>query len=448
MKILLAVLLNAALLAVLVPWLRRQWQWAATGKWQLLFGLGLALRLGVGLVRNLHPQGDARFMSFVGHTVARRMWRHPESTWDILTRTVTVFPRDQAAYDFVFQNTSNTWILIKILGVLNMASLQTDWVNSLYLSLFVFAGCWQLVRTLAETFPAAPAGAAAVGFLFWPTTVFWATGISKESVLLGSGAWLTARVVSLCYGPATAAVRLVGSQLRWWLGTLVLALIHFGMRYFFAVPLLGVLAGVALGRWLERYTPVRGRLGQVAALAAVLGTGIWLAPQMSVAFSLNKFTNQVITVYSSELVHALNRPHFEYSDLRPTIESIASYAPKAVLNVITRPWLGESWRPLYIGASLENAAIQALLVLAGWAALKRKAGHLPFGLGLGLAIFCVILAMLMGLTTPNLGSLNRYRCGLLPFLLLLLLQNDYAARALRRLQRKVPRAAEVPPGQG
>jgi hypothetical protein len=42
----------------------------------------------------------------------------------------------------------------------------------------------------------------------------------------------------------------------------------------------------------------------------------------------------------------------------------------------------------------------------------------------------VILAILMGLTTPNLGSLNRYRNDLLPFFLLLVLQNDYAAKVI------------------
>jgi hypothetical protein len=435
MNILLAVLLNAALLAVLLPWLRRQWRWAGTGRWQLVFGAGLGVRVGLGLVRCWHLQGDARFMSFVGHMVARRILRHPDRTWDILTRAVTVFPKDKAPYDFVFQNTSNTWILMKTLGVLNMASLQSDWINAVYLSLFVFVGSWQLVRVFAEAFPATPAGAAAVGFLFWPTTCFWATGISKEAVLLGSGAWLTAKVVAYCYGPSTALAQPWSAHLRWWLGAFVLALIHFGMRYFFAVPLIGALAGVALGRWLELYTPVRGRWGQAVALAVVLGTGAWLAPQLSVAFSLNKFTNQVITVYTFELAHAVGRPHFEYADLRPTIESFAAYAPLAAVNVITRPWLGESWRPLYVAAGLENAALLALLAVAGWAAWRKKGGHLPFGLGLGLVVFCLILAILMGLTTPNLGSLNRYRCELLSFLLLLLLQNDYAARGLRWLKR-------------
>jgi hypothetical protein len=219
----------------------------------------------------------------------------------------------------------------------------------------------------------------------------------------------------------------------WWLGTAALAYLHFKMRYFFAVPLLGVLAGVALGHFLERLGLGQRRWVQAVVLAAVLAAGVWIAPEFSSAFSLNKFTNQVIKVYTFEVAHSIGKPHFDYPDLRPTIESIAAHAPLAVANALTRPWLGESRQLTYIIAGLENAAVLTLLVLALTAGIRGRAGRMPFGLGLGLAIFCVILAFLMGITTPNLGALNRYRCELLAFLVLLLLQNDYAAAIMRRL---------------
>ena len=52
----------------------------------------------------------------------------------------------------------------------------------------------------------------------------------------------------------------------------------------------------------------------------------------------------------------------------------------------------------------------------------------------------------MGITTPNLGSLHRYRSAMLPYLLLLLLQNDYAAAAILRRQdgAMVARQAAAP----
>ncbi len=434
MRIALAVILNGALLAGLLLWLRQQWRWAAPGWWRWVFVLGLALRVGAGAARNWHPKADARFMSYVSRIMTSKLQAHPTAAWDILTRAITVLPKGTATHDFVFQNTSNTWILIKILAVLNLASFRVVGVNAFYLSLFVFIGCWHLVRKLAEVFPATPAGAGVAAFLLWPSVWFWATGISKEAVLLGSGAWLTARVVGRLYGTTANEQGRSGSQLGWWLGTLALALLHFQMRYFFATPLLGVLCGIALGHGLDRFAPTRHRWVQVTALVVVLGAAAWVAPQLSVAFRINKFTNQVMRVYSSEVANSAGRPHFEYPNLRPTVESIAAHAPLAVVNAITRPWLGQSSQPLYVVAGLENAALLALLALAAWSGLRGRIGKLPFSLSLGLIVFCLMLAFLIGLTSPNLGSMNRYRSDLLPFLLLLLLQNDYAAAALRHLR--------------
>jgi len=431
MKLFVAILLNVGLFALVVPWLRRQWRWAAPGWWRVVFIGGLALRVLVGVYRNWALKLDAEFMNAIGQHVTAQLCANPAGAWQTLTRSVTIIPMGN--YDAVYQNLSNTWFLIKLLALLNLGSLGRGWINGLYLSVFAFIGCWHLVRKLVEVFPETPAGAGVVAFLLWPSVWFWSTGISKEAVLLGSGAWLTAQVLGRLYGKGGQAP--TGRfRVGWWLGTVALALLHFQMRYFFAVPLLVVLGGVALGWWLKQHGLARHRGVQVVALSAVLGAGAWLAPQISIGFSINKFTNQVIRVYSFEVDHSVGRPHFEYPDLRPTLESIAAHAPLAAVNALTRPWLGESRLPLYVAAGLENAALLGLLALALVAARRGRAGYLPFEVGLGLAVLCGLLAVLMGLTTPNLGSLNRYRSELLPFLVLLLLQNDHAAAILQRLK--------------
>ncbi|MEJ7661615.1 MAG: hypothetical protein WKG07_19510 [Hymenobacter sp.] len=42
-------------------------------------------------------------------------------------------------------------------------------------------------------------------------------------------------------------------------------------------------------------------------------------------------------------------------------------------------------------------------------------------LGVFLLLYCLLLAAFIGLNTPNLGTLHRYRAALLPWLLLLVL---------------------------
>ncbi|MBD2767802.1 hypothetical protein IC235_07840 [Hymenobacter sp. BT664] len=431
MRVFLAIVLNAALLAVLLPWVRRQWLLVGPGWWRYTLGLGLGLRVLVGVARSWEPKEDAKFMSTVGQLVTTKLWTRPDTAWQVLFGASNVFRIKLQGNDYeaIFHNLSNTWFLIKLLALLNLGSLRCSWLNGLYLSIFAFVGCWHLVRKLPLVFPSTPAGAATVAFLLWPSVWFWAAGISKEAVLLGSGAWLTARVLGYLYGEPGRAPYRIG----WWLGTVALAVLHFQMRYFFAAPLLGILAGVALVRVLKHRGLVRQRWAQALVPILLLGSGVWLASQVSVAFSINKFTYQVIRVYV-ESPTPPGRPRLEYPDLRPTLASIAAHAPAAVVNTLTRPWVGESRLPFYVAAGLENLALLGLLTLAVVAVVRGRAGGLPFELGFGLSIFCLILAILMGVTTPNLGSLNRYRSELLPFFLLLVLQNDYAAGLLRRLR--------------
>ena len=432
MKVVLAILLNVGLLVLLLPWLRRQWQEAPTGGWRVTLVAGLAMRVAVGLVRNWNLRLDARFMSDLSQPITAQLCAHPVQAWQTLTQGVTLIHIKD--YMAVYQGLSNTWFFIKVLAFLNLASGGIGWLNGLYLSLFVFVSCWQLVRVLARAFPATPAGAGAMAFLLWPSVWFWATGLSKESLLMGSGAWLTALVMERLYGEsvpqsATSWWKHVG----WWLVLSVLVFVHFKMRYFFAAPLLAVLVGVALVRGLQQRGLAQPRWVQAVALLAVLSAGVWIVQQVSVAFSVNKFTIQVVRVYTSDLPNLVGRPHFEYLDLRPTMESILNHAPLAVANTLTRPYLGESSDPRLAAAGFENLLLLGLVMLTGLGAGRGRSGHLPFVVGLGLLIFCLVLAALMGLTTPNLGSLHRYRSGLLPYLLFLLFQNDYAAVAFRRL---------------
>ncbi|MEJ7664131.1 MAG: hypothetical protein WKG07_33680 [Hymenobacter sp.] len=84
--------------------------------------------------------------------------------------------------------------------MLNLASLSSDWLNAAYLSLFAFVGCWQLVASAGPGVSETPAGAGVLAFVLWPSVVYWASGVTKEAVVLGSGAWLLAVCVELFYG--------------------------------------------------------------------------------------------------------------------------------------------------------------------------------------------------------------------------------------------------------
>ncbi|RZK46714.1 MAG: hypothetical protein EOO59_18880 [Hymenobacter sp.] len=214
-----------------------------------------------------------------------------------------------------------------------------------------------------------------------------------------------------------------------------LAWVHLRLRYFFALPLLGCLLALAGATLAQR----RGwlRAGWPGLALALLG-GLALAGTLAVLVggepvSQRFVTSQLWQNYVHGVATSPGRPHIAYAGLRPTAGSMARHFPLAAFQALARPWLGESAAPRYLLAGLENLLLLGLLGLAAGALARGRAGRLPPTLALALLLYCLVLAGLSGLSTPNLGTLHRYRAILLPWLLWLLLQNDYARRGLRRI---------------
>ena len=425
MKLFVALLLNALLLAGLVAWLRVEYRRAAPGLRRWLLPT-LALRLAIGFFQK---SPDAVYMSTLTGGLTEQLWARPGTAWALWQgNTLRI-----GEYVLTMYKWSNTLFVIKLMALLNVASLGSLRLNSLYFTLACYVACWQLVSVLRRLFPAAPLGAALVAFLLWPSVVWWSTGIAKETLVIGTGAALVALTLSELYGPAAASG---WARLRRGLLLLVLAWLHVRLRYFFALPLLGSLlalsAVVLAGQWgwlragwRVQAAGLVGGLAAAGALAVALG-----GEPVSKAF----VTSQLWDNYLHGIKTSVGRPHLVYPGLRPTAGSMVQHFPLAALQALVRPWLGEASTPLYLVAAFENLLLIGLL---GWAAVavwRGRPGRLPPALGLALLLYCLVLAGLIGLSTPNLGTLHRYRAVLLPWLLWLLLQHDGARRLLRRLK--------------
>lgn len=427
LQILLALLLNAGLLWMVVRWLRQLRQEPRVGGWVMPT---LALKLVATAISVFFISEDALLFQLWAGRMTQQLWLAPMAWLQMLGQDTFSMGR----WHLVYHGFSNTLFLMKVLSVLNLASGGWRGLNALYLSLFSFWGGWTLVRAVARLWPAARPGGVVIGFLLWPTVVYWTSGLTKESLLVGSGAALLAWVLRLCYAPAT-----VRGRWGWWLMLPLLVWLHFKMRFFFAAVLLGALAGLGLIRVVQRLGGARYRPTQVLLLLGLLSAGAWAASEVSPVFRLNKFTSQLQRNYSELLETSRNRPHLEYPTLTPTTESVLQNAPAAIANAVTRPWPWEGGG-LYSIAGLENVLLFGLLLLALGAAVRGRSGQLPFALTLALLVYCLLLAALLGLSTPNMGTLNRYRVAFLPFLVLLLTQNDYFCGLLQRLKRlQIPR---------
>ncbi|UOQ67784.1 hypothetical protein [Hymenobacter volaticus] len=419
MKLIVAISLNAALAVLFWRWLRIQLREPKLGRWLLPV---LALKLLAWVAACWKPSSDAQHMHQFSTTMTLQLWERP-GAW-LQAMLGNEFHYNKELY-LIYHGYSNTFFTAKILSILNLASYSSSWWNGLYLSVFCFVACWTLVQTLAHTFPQTPAGAALIGFLVWPTVVYWSAGITKESLVVGSAAGLVAVVISWLYGKTRFSVSNV-------LALVLLAFLQFKMRYFFAALLFSALGGLTVVRMIQQLGTARQRWVVVVIFFATINVGAWIGSEVVLVFRPNRITLQLLRNYNELGKQSRERPRITFKDFTPNIESVVQNAPQATWETISRPWFWEG-STMYKVAGVENLLLLGILAIALLALLRGRAGKLPFALVVAMLFYCIALAALIGLSTPNLGTMNRYRVALLPFVLWLALQNEYAARVLRRI---------------
>jgi hypothetical protein len=125
--------------------------------------------------------------------------------------------------------------------------------------------------------------------------------------------------------------------------------------------------------------------------------------------------------------------HFD--NLQPHAGSLLWNAPWALFSCLFRPWIGEARQVVSMLAAVENTVLLVLLLLA--CRSIRSAWQSPDRLLTGAVItYTILLAVFLALSSPNLGTLSRYKVGFLPFLVMLLLEASPEVR--RWLGRLIP----------
>ncbi|NDK56190.1 hypothetical protein [Pontibacter fetidus] len=422
-------LLNVLLLLGLGLQLHKQ-AWAKALQPYMLPALGLKLLCGVLLgVLYFHYYGEGDTITYFNASQKLTQLAHENSGayWRLLL--FNQFPSEtfRATVPFTqFADFSNSFFLLKVLSLFNLLTGSSYYLIGLYFSLFSFWGMARLAATLSFVFPDTKK-AAILALLFFPSVVFWSSGLLKDAVLMGSMCWVMASVLQLAHGQKQTIV-------TWLLLPLQLYL-FVKIKIFFAALLLSLLTCYLVLKVLSRtIKPLQALKVQLLILAGFMALAIVTVWQISGIFSFDFIAEQLFKTYKGLLALSLGRPHLHYSSLQPTLASIVLNAPKAFFSAIYRPFIGESSEVLYLLLGLENLLLAVLTTIAIVSASSKiwlqkiELWHII------LVLFIVASAIVVGISTPNFGTLSRYRIIFLPFLVYLLLQNRFAQRQLAKLR--------------
>jgi hypothetical protein len=318
---------------------------------------------------------------------------------------------------FSIQKDPRTIFYIKVLSIVNIFTFSNFWITSVYLSFFSFLGFYQLSNSILKIFNISKI-AVALSFLFFPSVLLWSSGVMKESIVMGSMAFLICIVLQWLYKLEKVSLKKV-------LFLLLVAFIVFKVKYYYFAILIPVLASFSFVKIVQERNRriAESTLLQLLLFLAAFG-GITLAvSRLHPNLNLDYFSEALIYSYDTMIQASFGKNIFYFEGIEPGFANILGYFPEAVFTGLFRPFIWETHNLLGLFTALENLIIFIFFVLTLVALIVDLVNKKPVRITVAytaMIVYVVLLAFIIPIASPNWGSLARYKIGYLPFLILLL----------------------------
>jgi hypothetical protein len=319
--------------------------------------------------------------------------------------------------------------MAKITSIANLFTHDNYWVTSLYFSSVAFFSSWFLVKAIVQM-QAAWRNAAVFALLFFPSAVFWSAGLIKEGIAMACLFFITVIFLKLWQRQRVAWWQVVVTGICLWLG--------WGLKYYYLAIYFPVICSAMAAQFLV------GRLKVSVALKGMLWIVIFVIPLGAATlfhpnFYPERFLDVIVSNY--EAFHSISQPEdvVEYPGLQATPLSLAMNAPRALVAGLFRPFPWEASNVLQAALAWENVCL-LILTVAALTNLRKVLRSPHRMLAVSILLYTALLCVFLALSTPNYGTLARYRVGFLPFFVLLIsIENPVVSRVARFIERSCAR---------
>lgn len=298
--------------------------------------------------------------------------------------------------------------LVKFLSLVNLLSGDNYWVAACICSLIAFAASWFLYQTLVFHFKINHP-AFFVSLFLWPSMALWTSGLTKDSLAFACLCVLFAVLLKLYFNEQTKWYTLLLALIALWLLWL-LKYYYAALFMVFFLPIL--IIRISLNKYcLSKQLLVYGIM--VIVLPVFLSA---LHPNLI----LVRLPEVIVENYQAFALISTPGGYVHYSSLEASWISIFLNAPKALLAGLIFPLSPEEGNTLRWLVLFENYFFMILLLTA--VLQIQKLFHIDYAL-LIIAVIAhaLVLSAFLALSSPNYGTLIRFKIGFMPFLLILVL---------------------------
>lgn len=387
-----------------------------SGSMRIVFWPALVLKLLAGLAVGwiyfyYYGHGDTITYWNDGKLVAGKMISDP-------LKAMRFFWDDSFQWDGLINDKPRSLFFVKISGLLAFVGGGNYWMMSLIISFISFLGAWYLCLKTTRFFPEARR-AVVVAFLFYPSVIFWSSGLIKESLGLAALYFLGSILLTIISNKKIFVWEYMVALASLW--------ISWNLKYYWVGAFMPVAITTILVIFVKKLKPalVKYELSMWIVLFILL---LSIATSVHPNFYPNRFL-EVIVANNQEFMALTDQENaILYQNLNPSLKSVLVNMPQALISGIFRPFVWEAHSVISFAAGLENFVL-ALLVLSSIPSVPKIFKSPDRLLVLAMLTYIIILAIFLSLSTPNLGTLSRYKVGFLPFLVFLLIfQNQWIVR--------------------
>jgi hypothetical protein len=209
-----------------------------------------------------------------------------------------------------------------------------------------------------------------------------------------------------------------------WLAIPLTLWILWNLKYYYLAVLLPVAATTLLMK-LVILPRIKMRRWYITVLtwSVVFIAPLYIASQVHPNFYPERFLHVIVENY--QMLSRLSSPEdqIEYTDLQPEASSILYHAPIALSSGLFRPFVWEAHTASQWLVALENLAL-LVLTIAALTRFKRVIHSQNRLLVFTAIVYIVLLCIFLSLSTPNFGTLSRYKVGFQSFFFLLIACNN------------------------
>ncbi len=317
--------------------------------------------------------------------------------------------------------------LIKIVSIFCLITLNNYWIISLYFSMASFVGAWLLVKQINKLSPSSMR-AAVVAFLFFPSVVFWSSGLIKESLAMACLFFLSSLVVKVWMRDKLILVEWIFVVFTLWL--------LWNLKYYY----LAVFLPISFTSLMFKFFALPILNTKKIFICILVWVIILILPVMAISlvrpnFYPERFPHVIVSNYQAFIERSDPKDAIHYNDLQPTAFSIMVNSPWALFSGLFRPFIWEANTVFQFLVAVENAFLFMLTLgaLFHWRTWIRSAHRL---LVFSIVSYTIILCIFLALSTPNFGTLARYRVGFMPFFILIILINKPLLHAVFSFYRR------------